>query len=631
LSAIAGIFFLDDRVVDRLILERMVNVLAHRGRDGAGAWSEGSIGLGHRMLHTTPESLREKLPLANKSGNLVLTADARLDNRDELITALGFGRRPREEITDSELIFGAYERWGERCPEKLLGDFTFAIWDRQRQELFCARDHMGVKPFYYYRSDRAFVFASEIKALLCVPGVPRRLNEVRVADYLVPILEDKEITFYQGILRLPSAHSTTVNRERVSIQPYWSLDPSREVRFRSDEEYAEAFREIFTEAVRCRLRSAFPAGSLLSGGLDSSSIVCVARDLLAEEECRLHTFSAVFPNVPESDESVFSGAVLAQGGLEPHLVRADRLSPLDDLESILWHNDEVFWAPNLYMHWGLYSAADRRGVRILLDGDGGDATVSHGVERLRELALWGRWIALATEIRGLSKHFDVSPWYYLRNHVLIPVAPGPVRRAWRVARRRTHPPWWTPSTIINPDFARRIGVAERVRALEGEWWRPTRASREVHWRILTNGLNQYLLELCDKAAAAFAIEPRYPFFDRRLAEFCLALPPDQKLRDGWIRVIVRRALAGSLPEEVRWRGGKGNLGHNLNRNLPAFEQDLLEETISKDSGAIEEYVDVATLRKAYDRYVSQNDLSDAVKVFTATNLALWLRWAGIRS
>jgi asparagine synthase (glutamine-hydrolysing) len=161
----------------------MVDILAHRGPDGAGAWSEESVGLGHRMLHTTPESLNEKLSLVDDRRGLVLTADARLDNRDELITALGFGGRPCEELTDSELILGAYKRWGERCPERLLGDFAFAIWDRRRQELFCARDHIGVKPFYYHRAGKLFVFASEIKALLCVPEVPRRLNEVRVAPF----------------------------------------------------------------------------------------------------------------------------------------------------------------------------------------------------------------------------------------------------------------------------------------------------------------------------------------------------------------------------------------------------------------------------------------------------------------
>src|SRR3989442_1004237 len=227
-----------------------------------------------------------------------LHADARIDNRAELCSVLS----APSTVTDAELILQAYARWGERCPEHLLGDFAFALWDARRGFLFCARDHFGVKPFYYHhRPGRLFAFASEIKGLLVLSDVPRRLNETRVADYLVPLLEDKEITFYEGIVRLPPAHHMTVSRDGVRIEQYWALDPDREIRMKSDGEYAAAFREIFTEAVRCRLARPIPVGSMLSGGLDSSSIVFVAPKLLAEDGSReLHTFSAIFPHLPES-------------------------------------------------------------------------------------------------------------------------------------------------------------------------------------------------------------------------------------------------------------------------------------------------------------------------------------------
>jgi asparagine synthase (glutamine-hydrolysing) len=559
------------------------------------------------------------------SRGLVLTADARIDNREELIVALGFGGRPREEVTDSELILGAYKKWGERCPERLFGDFAFAVWDRGRRNLFCARDHRGVKPFYYYRSAGTLVFASEIKALLRVPGVPRRLNEVRVADYLVPILEDKAITFYQDILRLPPAHSMTVTHERVSIRSYWSLDPSREVRFRSNEEYAEAFRELFTEAVRCRLRSAFPVGSLLSGGLDSSSIVCVARELLAKKgDQQLHTFSAVFPDVPQSDESVFMDTVLAQGGLEPHRVRADLLSPLYELDRVMWHEDEATWSPNLYMHWGLYRSACQQGVHILLDGDGGDQTTSHGIEYLPELARLGRWKTLATEIHGFSTRYGYSPWYVLWRYTLRPLAPEFAQRVWRAARRLKQPPWCGPYTIIAPDFARHLGLEERARALNEGRSRSVRNPRENHWSMLTSGVYSYQREVFDKAAAAFSIEPRYPFDDVRLAEFCLALPPEQKLNGGWTRVVMRRGLTNSLPEKIRWRGTKGDLSHSFDRNLLALNRGLLEEVIFGDLQVIDKYVDMTALREAYRKYASQGVLEESYRVYAAVTLALWL-------
>jgi len=373
MSAIVGLYSLDGQPVNRGDLERMVDTVAHRGPDAAGVWNRGSIGLGQRMLWTTPESLDERLPLVDKAGDVVLTADARIDNRDELIAALGVTDHPHGEISDSELILSAYKQWGEACAEKLVGDFAFAIWDGLRQRLFCARDHLGVKPFYYHQSSRAFAFASEIKALLSLPGVPFRLNEMRVADHLAGMFEDRTITFYQDIFRLPAAHSMTVGREGMRVRRYWSLDVSREVRLKSDGEYAEAFRTIFTDAVRCRLRSAFPMGALLSGGLDSSAIVCAARKVLAEQgKHRLHTFSAIFPGLPEADlrridERPFIDAVVSMGGLIPHFVHADRLSPLEEIDRVLWHEDEAVLAPNLYMHWALYRAAHQQGVRVLLD------------------------------------------------------------------------------------------------------------------------------------------------------------------------------------------------------------------------------------------------------------------------
>src|SRR2546427_256925 len=311
-TGIAGLWRRDGRPGEPAELDGMLARVAHRGPDGTGAWREGPVALGHGMLHTTPESLREQQPLVGTRGDLVLVADARIDNRGELCSLLP----APSDATDAELILAAYERWGEHCPEHLLGDFAFAMWDGRTQRLFCARDHFGVKPLYYHhRPSRLFAFASEIKGLLALPDVPRRLNETRVADYLVPLLEDKVITFYEEIVRLPPAHRMVVSRDGVLIEQYWALDPEREIRMKSDAEYAEAFREIFTEAVRCRLRSAFPVGSMLSGGLDSSSIACVARELLAEDGGgKLHTFSAIFPDVPECDEREYIDAVVAGGG-----------------------------------------------------------------------------------------------------------------------------------------------------------------------------------------------------------------------------------------------------------------------------------------------------------------------------
>src|SRR4028118_115937 len=183
MSAIVGLYNLDGRSIERSAVEQMVAALAHRGPDGAGVWSEGAVGLGHCMLWTTPESLHEKLPLVDKSRDLTITADARIDNREELMEQLGITAEAHGEVSDSQLVLAAYGKWGEDCPQHLLGDFAFVIWDGAKQQLFCARDHFGVKPFYYhYAADKRFAFATEIKALLGLPEVPRQLNEVRVAE-----------------------------------------------------------------------------------------------------------------------------------------------------------------------------------------------------------------------------------------------------------------------------------------------------------------------------------------------------------------------------------------------------------------------------------------------------------------
>jgi asparagine synthase (glutamine-hydrolysing) len=591
------------------------------------------------MLWTTPESVQERLPRVHHARNLVLTADARIDNRDDLIDVLGLDDRRPAEIGDGELILAAYEKWGERCPEHLLGDFSFALWDAGRKELFCARDPMGVKSLYYLRSSRLFVFASEIKGLFCLPEVPRRLNETRVADHLTGIFEDKAITFYQDIARLPPAHSMTVDAERTRLRPYWTLDHVHEVRLGSDEAYSEAFRDIFVEAVRCRLRSISPVGSALSGGLDSSSIVCAARKVFAADgQRRLHTFSAIFPTVApvdaRIDERPYIEAVLEAGGLEPHTIRADLLNPLVDYDKILWHADEVVPAPNLYLDWEIMGVARQHEIRVLLSGFDGDSAVSHGYEALSEFIRQGRWGALMAESRSLlgRNKSPMSPWKFIWAYGLRPLAPEPLVESWRLLRKRPRVPLPI-DTLIDPDFARRIGLAERAQALRKNGHGLIPSAKEMHWAALTSGLLSYALELLDKVAAARSLEVRFPFFDRRLLEFCVALPPAQKLRQGWTRAILRNAMAGILPQKVQWRVGKSNLGANFKLKLLEHERETLEAAVLDKSRTLAGYVDIPALHAMYRRYEAQpvQQERDALALYFAVTLAMWLRTSGLGS
>lgn len=639
MSALVGLMFRDGRPVDgRDDLEAMLGSMAHRGSDATGTWRRGSIGLGQRMLWTTPESLHEKLPLADERAGLSLTADARIDNRAELLAALDFGERPPCEIADSELILAAYEKWGEDCPARLLGDFAFAVWDASERKLFCARDHFGVRQLYYHSSPKLFACATEIKALLALKDVPRRLNETRVADYLLSLFEDKTATLYEGIHALAPGHSLVIDEEGTRPpRPYWALDPAREIKLGSDSEYAESYLDIFTEAVRCRMRSgagAQPLGSALSGGLDSSAITCVARKLLAEEGgCgkTLHTFSAVYDDVPECDERRYINAVLAQGGVEPHFGRPDRHSPLSDWEGESCAHDEPLWNPQIALHWVLYEAAERQRVRVLLDGFGGDAVVSYGNGYLADLAHSFDLNKMLKEATALAGRLKLPLISVLRRQVLAPLlASTPAWRRFRQLRPRDERLWMN-DTPLRAEFAERLGLKKRVSLLSGTGGLGFLSSRVRHWLSITSGYNSFILGVANRTTALFGIERRNPFVDKRLLEFCLALPTEQKTREGWGRWIARRATANILPAAVQWRVGKADHSANFHRGLRGPDRKILEDTILNSSGRIAEYVDVAVLRKVCRRYVSRQDdskPSDAFVLWRVAKLVLWLRRSG---
>lgn len=652
MSAIFGVYNLDGKPVSSKLLEEMSAILSHRGADDTGIWSDGFVGFGHRMLWTTPESLDEKLPKSFHNGDFAITADARIDNRDELLNQLGLPPHPAEKtLSDSEIILFSYEKWGEECTEKLLGDFAFAIWDKRNRRVFCARDHFGVKSLYYYHSENLFVFATEIKALLLVPEVPRVLNELKVGDYLTLFFDDVPNTFYKNIYRLPSNHQMTVDRDGKRLKTYWSLDPERELILPSDEQYAENFRELFTEAVHCRLRSAYPVGSMLSGGLDSSSIACTARELMMKSsaqaekgESKLHTFSAVFEDVAESDESFYIDAVLKKGNFEPHFLVADHYSPMTDMEKINWHQDEALSGSNIYINYHLYQIAQSRGVRVLLDGYDGDTTVSHGVRYLLELAQSKRWFSFTREARGYAKNFDESAsaliWSYYWRYDLEPKLSG--RRALNPLQRvgqkiygyatgkskYASPQFSDLAAELNPDFIEKINLAEHQRVLTNSRFRHPKNEREDHYVKLLSNIIQWTLEVQGKTAAPFAVEVRYPFWDKRLVEFCLSLPARQKMRHGLTRMIMRRAMDGILPKEVQWRPDKGNLSHGFKNGLEKFENRRLCDLIKTNRRLLEKYINIDLITEKVEGFSNGTaSIIDLKKITTFVSLALWLRSA----
>jgi asparagine synthase (glutamine-hydrolysing) len=549
-SAIAGIFWLDGSPVASDGVPRLLRALAHRGPDGSSSWCAGPVGLGHLLFRTTSQASGETQPLTDPLTGVVLVADARIDN------APG-------SASDGAQILRTYREHARDCVDHLVGDFALALWDPRHEHLFLARDPMGVKPLYYYHTPRLFAFATEIKALLALPAVPRVVDEDQMRQYAGLGLRDREGTFFKGIRRLPAAHTLTVTPQGVELRRYWSPEATGALGLKTDADYAGAFRELFREAVRVRLRSTGPVGASLSGGLDSSSVVCTARDLI-NGAGPLHTFSLVFPSFDgraqrQIDEREYMDAVVAGGRVQPHFVRGDELSPLGDLERVLWHLDEPFGAPNLYLHWGMYRAAQQSGVRVFLDGFDGDSAVSHGLSRLNDLGRAGQWDAFEAEVRAFARHRGIEPGAVLP-HFGLPLLVDFARRG-----------RWLKWARGARQLARRFGLGRRdllIRYGLAPLWRrdgdkPPLGERAAHVAGLSQPLYQESLEIADQSAAAFGVEARYPFFDQRLIEFCLAVPPERKFADGWTRLTMRRAMQGVLPPAVQWRATKANLSPNF--------------------------------------------------------------------
>lgn len=641
-SGIVAVYHRREKPVSGNTLNEMLEALAHRGPDGSVSWAGTCVGLGHRMLCTTPESVGEVFPLESRNGGTVVTADVRIDNRDELLHLLGRGPGCAPGMGDGALVLEAYGRWGERCPEMLLGDFAFVIWDAREEKLFCARDPFGVKPFYYYCSDELFAVASEIKALLRVPGVPRRLNEMYVGDFLAGEYQDEVHTALRDIKRLPRAHAMVVGRDVVRLTRYWSLDPEREVCLGSSSAWAEAFREHFVRAVRRRMRSNASIGAMLSGGLDSSSVVCAARMVSAATSTPLHTFSAVFDGIPACNERPYIEAVLALNGTVPHFVQGIELDPLaaQSSERALRDEDVPLLAFNLSLNWHLYALAQREGVRVILDGFDGDTTVSHGVARLNELAAGGNWLKLAGALRAYAAVNGGSPaGYYaqlLRRYPPVPLAYVPrlvrtTRGRFREAIGNQNGKAEGPLVPgVRADFLRRLEMGERTRCLNEGRSGIVRSERQHHWRRLTWGVMPQTLEELDRAAAAFSVELRFPFWDRELVELCLAFPAAQKMDGGWTRMVLRNSMGGILPESIRWRPGKSDLSPYVDTTLPAFHASRIEEMLD-GPGLLAEYMDVETLRRMYRSVQNGKFDGNCTSIlFKAVSLYTWFHRTEIR-
>lgn len=594
MSGIAGIYNLDGRPVDRALLGRMMDRISHRGPDGMGCWIEGPVGLGHLMLHTTPESLHETQPLTDETGTLSLTLDGRVDNREELWVALESAGTMLRTDTDAEMVLRAYQCWGTDCLKEIVGDFALAIWDQRNRQLFCARDILGMKPFYYYTDGRTFLWGSEIRPLFEDPTVRREPNEGMVAEYLASAITDHEETLYRGVLRLPPAHFLLVRPGQLRKEKYWDLDPAREIRYPTDRDYAEHFLLLFKEAVRCRLRSHGPAAVTLSGGLDSSSVVGMAQSLYREGALAypgFETFSLAFPGLP-CDESNYINDVVRMWDIKANVVCPAESDTSCYADQVRRYHDVPDY-PNGTMFDPLSALAREKGFRVLLTGLGGDdwltGSAYHYADLLRELRLFElrRQARFDSRVSGI-----ILPSFPILRLGLWPLLPRTARRAIkRILGRDGVPPW------IGLQFAQRTHVNERIRK---DVARPQFSSiaQQDLLDTGTSGWQTHFLEIEDRAASWFGLEERHPFDDRRVIEFALALPEDQRWRGDQPKFILRQAMRGLLPETVRQRVSKADFSHTF---VWAFQSQGGERLFDSLTIASLGWVDGAQVRALYQR------------------------------
>jgi asparagine synthase (glutamine-hydrolysing) len=559
MSGIVGILHFDGKPVERQEIAAITAAMVRRGPDGINHWLDRNVGLGHCMLRTTPESLKEAQPLANEDQSLVLVMDGRVDNWIELRRELLAHGANLRDPSDAELTLRAYEVWGEDCPNRIIGEFAFFVWDARRRRLFGARDPAGARHFYYHNDRDWFAFASEIKGLLALGRIEPTLNESRMFDYLsVSFIDrgDQVQTFYRGIVRLPAGHAMTVEADQVKTWRYWDPSNIAPARFRSLDECAEAFREQLEVAIKSRLRSIGPVGAELSGGLDSSSIVgLICNPRRPEVNESLLTFSLV-----RSDRDKCRDWQSLKHMIVNPLISAAVISSDIPVETCRAFYESVIAADEPFEAFALpqsvvYSAALESGCRVLLEGSAGDL-LFYGYPRSINVVLKDWQLRLLPPLLSAAwRHRRPEAPRELARGLATRVAPTWLRDGYRRFRAESSARS-TNQIILNRGVVDKFSkIILRDSYLLGT--RSLTTDQASHARLLMDTNISPFHELCGQMALSSGLEPRSPFSDRRMLEFAIKMPLQMKLCAPWYKYGLRRSMVGILPDEVLWRRAIG--------------------------------------------------------------------------
>lgn len=543
-----------------------IDIVAHRGPDGRG-WREfaspvGPVALGHRRLAIIDVSDAGLQPMGDASGRYQMVFNGEIYNYIELREEMRAKGEVFTSESDSEVLLRAYMLWGEAMLDRLRGMFAVIIWDDRDKRLFAARDRYGIKPLYLVQTPRGMALASEIKQLHGLPGLSGNMNIARVHDFLSSgISEHTSETMFEGITQLRGGECITLDTSKgtplQAVIRRWYPATAGELKL-SEAEAAERFRELLSESVRLHLRSDVPVGSCLSGGLDSSAIVCLMSNMLGSREggAKVNTVSACYAE-KSVDEKPFMDAVVAHAHTEPHFIFPKAEDVFQRASDITWHQDEPFGSTSIFAQWCVFEEAKRAGIKVMLDGQGADEQLAgyHGgfPYYMADLVRRRQFAQLFRTMRERNLYHGTPMMEQIR-HYLVPLLP---QRMAGLLRRKHHAMVqhdWLGTDILREKGNTQSSAFQLASDLLGL---PTVTDIRSLCLTLTYGSNlAMLLHWEDRNSMAHSIEARVPFLDHPLVEFNLALGNDHKIVGGDTKRVLRKGMAHVLPESVRERRDK---------------------------------------------------------------------------
>jgi asparagine synthase (glutamine-hydrolysing) len=628
MSGIAGIWNRDGRPASGDVLASMTSRLRARGVDGEAHRIDGAAGFACQHLWVCAEDHGVLQPLVGSSGAMIVI-DGRIDNREELVSAL----TPHGD-SDAALALAAYERWGDRAADYLAGDFALAVFDPRERRLILARDAIGIRPLYYFQNSRLMAFGSEIKALLAHPDIPAEPDEEGVADFMLigsRPLDRQDLTCFRNISSVVPAHVVVVTPERVTRRRYWDFDTTRRLHLGSFGEYVDAFRERFVRSVKRRTRSRYPVAMSVSGGLDSSSVFCQAETL---RRAGVMAAPAILPisyvsDRSDSDEQRFLRAIETRYG-----IMCDRF-PIEPLTGLVRGVEDLVGAieaPLLDYMWGitqeLHTRAAASGARSMLSGHWGDQMLFSSAY-LVDLFRRGAWRTILRHTREYERYFGTREARVrrrafvhdvIRHHVPRAVAPALKWLSLRVLDRRHPKPWFT-SAFLHRALRRRYRLATFDRPFHSAHARAVYVEARSKYHV-------QCMEWNAKVGAMHGLDVAFPFLDRDLIGFLMAIPGEVHARDGVPRVLLREAMRGVLPESIRSRTWKADFSPFVNLGLREDAAAILRTLTPDCLGVRFGYLDAERLMPSLTTLaagLNADDCADSWDLGDTYGLEMWLQ------